>query len=81
MMIAHLIITSNGAEGAQMRVVVDYDLCESNAICMGIAPEIFEVRDDDFLYVLNETPGEEMRAKLEESVQRCPKQAISIAED
>jgi len=64
-----------------MRVVVDYDLCESNAICMGIAPEIFEVRDDDFLYVLNETPGEELRAKLEESVQRCPKQAISIAED
>jgi ferredoxin len=71
----------HGAEGAQMRVVVDYDLCESNAICMGIAPEIFEVRDDDFLYVLNETPGEEDRAKVEECVQRCPKQAISIAED
>jgi ferredoxin len=64
-----------------MRVVVDYDLCESNAICMGIAPEVFEVRDDDFLYVLNETPGEELRAKVEEAVQRCPKQAISIAED
>ena len=29
-----------------MRVVVDFDLCESNAICMGIAPEVFEVRDD-----------------------------------
>ena len=41
-----------------MRVVVDYDLCESNAVCMGIAPEIFEVRDDDFLYVLDETPPE-----------------------
>ena len=80
-MIAHLISTSTGAEGAQMRVVVDYDLCESNAICMGIAPEIFEVRDDDFLYVLNENPGEEDRAKVEECVQRCPKQAISIAED
>ena len=64
-----------------MRVVVDFDLCESNAICMGIAPEVFEVRDDDFLYVLNETPGEELRAKVEESVQRCPKQAISIVED
>lgn len=63
------------------RVVVDFDLCESNAICMQIAPEVFEVRDDDFLYVLNEEPGEDMRAKVEESVQRCPKQAISIAED
>ncbi|MGI9603621.1 MAG: ferredoxin [Acidimicrobiales bacterium] len=64
-----------------MRVVVDYDLCESNAICMQIAPEIFEVRDDDFLYVLNETPADDQRAKLEEAVQRCPKQAISIADD
>ena len=53
------------------RVVVDFDLCESNAICMQIAPEVFEVRDDDFLYVLNEEPGEDMRAKVEESVQRC----------
>lgn len=63
------------------RVVVDYDLCESNAICMQIAPEVFEVRDDDFLYVLNETPGDDVRATIDESVQRCPKQAIAIAED
>lgn len=43
------------------KVVVDYDLCESNAICMQVAPEVFEVRDDDFLYVLDETPGEDSR--------------------
>lgn len=64
-----------------MRVVVDFDLCESNAVCMGIAPHIFEVRDDDFLYVLNETPPESDRAKVEEAVRRCPKQAISIADE
>ena len=29
-----------------MRIVVDFDLCESNALCMGLAPEVFEVRDD-----------------------------------
>ncbi|HJL89227.1 MAG TPA: ferredoxin [Acidimicrobiales bacterium] len=61
-----------------MRVVIDYDLCESNAICMQIAPDVFEVRDDDFLYVLNETPGEDRRASLDEAVQRCPKQAIRV---
>jgi ferredoxin len=59
-----------------MRVVVDYDLCESNALCMAAAPEVFEVRDDDFLYVLQENPPEELRAKL--AVQRCPKQAITL---
>jgi len=64
-----------------VKVVVDFDKCNSNAVCQAAAPEIFEVRDDDFLYVLDENPPESMRAKLEESVQRCPKQAISIAED
>lgn len=63
-----------------MRIVVDYDVCESNALCMAAAPEVFEVRDDDNLYVLDETPGEELRAKVEEAVRRCPKQAITIAE-
>lgn len=61
-----------------MRVVVDYDLCESNALCMAAAPEVFEVRDDDFLYVLDENPPEELRSKVELAVQRCPKQAIRI---
>ena len=64
-----------------MRVVVDYDLCESNAICMGILPEVFEVRDDDFLYLLNETPPEEYREKLLHAVASCPKQAISLVEE
>jgi ferredoxin len=63
-----------------MRVVVDYDQCESNAVCMGILPTVFEVRDDNFLYILNETPGEEYRAKVEQAVAECPKQAISIEE-
>ncbi|MBI2709657.1 MAG: ferredoxin [Actinobacteria bacterium] len=64
-----------------MRVVVDFDLCESNAICMAVAPEVFEVRDDDFLYVLDDHPDESLRDKVEEAVRRCPKQAISIEED
>jgi ferredoxin len=69
------------AEDVSFRIVVDYDLCESNAICMQVAPDIFEVRDDDFLYVLNETPGEEARARCEEAVNRCPKQAIKLVDE
>jgi len=61
-----------------MRVVVDFDLCESNALCMGVAPEVFEVRDDDLLYVLDENPPEEMREKTEAAARTCPKNAISI---
>jgi ferredoxin len=63
------------------RVVVDFDLCESNALCMAAAPEVFEVRDDDFLYILDETPADELRSKVEEAVRRCPKAAISIVDE
>jgi ferredoxin len=63
-----------------MRVVVDFDLCESNALCMGLAPEVFEVRDDDLLYVLDENPPEELRDKVMAAVRACPKNAISIEE-
>lgn len=61
-----------------MRVVVDYDLCESNAVCMTVAPEVFEVRDDDFLYVLQDVPPDDLRDKVTEAAVRCPKQAITI---
>jgi ferredoxin len=47
---------------------------------MGIAPEVFEVRDDDNLYILQEEPDESLRPKVEEAVRMCPKQAISIEE-
>jgi ferredoxin len=64
-----------------MRVVVNWDVCESNAVCMGIAPEVFEVRDDDMLYVLQEHPDESLRPKVENAVRSCPKQAITIEDD
>jgi ferredoxin len=61
-----------------MRVVVDFELCESNALCMGIVPEVFEVRDDDLLYVLDEHPPEGLRERIMQAVRTCPKNAISI---
>jgi ferredoxin len=63
-----------------MKIVVDFDRCESNAVCMGIAPDIFEVRDDGFLYILDENPSEARRAEVQEAVDMCPKAAISIQE-
>ena len=63
-----------------MRVNVDFDLCTSNAVCMGIAPEVFEVRDDGFLYVLDENPGAELDERVRQAVAGCPNGAISIEE-
>ena len=61
-----------------MRVIVDFDLCESNGLCMGAAPEVFELRDDDFLYILQEEPGEELREKVLRAEDMCPTAAIAV---
>ena len=64
-----------------MQVVVNRDLCESNAVCMGILPQVFEVGEDDVLEILDEHPPEELRDKVEQAVRMCPKQALSVLED
>jgi ferredoxin len=63
-----------------MRIVVDYALCESNAVCMRLVPEVFEVRDDDRLYLRVERPPDTLRPRVEEAVRRCPKQALSLVD-
>ena len=60
-----------------MKITVDFDRCESNALCMAEAPEVFEVRDDNFLYILNENPGEELREQVTEAARACPRRAIT----
>jgi ferredoxin len=64
-----------------MRVVVDRDLCEGNAVCMKVAPEVFVVGDDDQARILIERPDEDLREKVEAAVRRCPRQAIALRED
>jgi ferredoxin len=61
-----------------MKIVVDFDKCASNARCMKAAPEVFEVREDGFLYILQEDPPEALRAKVEEAARACPNGAISV---
>jgi ferredoxin len=61
-----------------MKITVDFDLCSSNAVCMSIVPDVFEVRDDGFLYVLNDEPGDEFHERVREAVASCPNGAISI---
>ena len=61
-----------------MKVVVNFDVCMSNAQCMLAAPEVFEVREDGMLYLLQEQPPETLRDKIEDAARLCPTQAITI---
>ena len=46
-----------------MKVSVDYDVCASTGACMQVCPEVFEVRKDGYLYVLQENPDEAVHDK------------------
>jgi ferredoxin len=61
-----------------VRVVVDYDRCISSGSCTRAAPEVFELRDDGFLYVLQDEPPEELRPAVTEAADLCPTAAITI---
>ena len=61
-----------------MKVKADFDLCESNAICVGIAPDVFEVDDDDYLQILDDEVTDENRARVEQASMLTP--PLSIAE-
>jgi ferredoxin len=60
-----------------MDVRVDPTLCEANARCVTVAPEVFALDDDEILHIT--PPGEEIdRARVERAVASCPLNALSI---
>jgi ferredoxin len=66
--------------GERVRVEVDRDSCEANAVCAGLVPEVFEVDDEDQLHI----PGTEVPAGLADAVRHavrsCPKAALRLEE-
>ena len=63
-----------------MRVRVDLDLCEAHGVCTGIAPDVFELDDDDVLTVLVPDPPAARWDEMRDAARRCPKQAIKLEE-
>ncbi len=61
-----------------MRIVVNFDVCASTGACTQVAPELFEIRSDGYLYVLDENPPEEMREKAVQAADLCPTGAITV---
>ncbi len=63
------------------KIKVDFDLCESNAMCEALAPSHFQVDDDDYLQILDENVTDENRDAVMQAVAACPKSAISVVDD
>ena len=63
-----------------MRVVVDKDRCEGNAVCVGIAPDLFELDEEDYVMVTKDPiPAGEV-ALAEQAIAECPRAALTRLE-
>ena len=63
-----------------MKIQVDYDLCESNALCEAMAPEVFEVDDNDDLQLKTDETTDANVENVKRAVAACPRAAISLVE-
>jgi ferredoxin len=63
-----------------MKIKVDYDLCESNALCEALAPDVFEVDDNDDLQLKTDETTEANIENVKRAVAACPRAAISLVE-
>lgn len=59
-----------------MKVKSDVKKCEGFASCMIIAPDVFDLDDDNIVTVLDDTPPENLRGEVEEAIRSCPRSAI-----
>ena len=63
-----------------MRVKVDHDRCEGNAVCLGIAPDIFDLDDEDYAVVKADSVPADQEALTEQAIAECPRAAL-VRED
>lgn len=61
-----------------MKIEVDFDLCESNALCEALAPDVFELDDDDYLQLKTDETTDGNVEGVRRAVASCPRAAISL---
>jgi ferredoxin len=62
-----------------MKVVVDPLLCEANALCLAVAPDVFDLvegEDGETVRILLPSPPPELADAVREAIEACPKQAL-----
>lgn len=60
------------------RVVVDRQLCQGHAMCMGEAPDTFDVRENDTADIIKPEIAPSDLAHVERAVHLCPNSALKI---
>lgn len=61
-----------------MHITVNLELCQGHAQCEDVLPEVFSIGPDGKVELLQDSPPEESRRKVEEAVRLCPVDAILL---
>lgn len=64
-----------------MKIVADLDLCQGHAVCAAEAPTVFSVPKRGQVEILEPTPGEDVKADVDNAVRYCPTQALLLVAD
>ncbi|MEV7008197.1 ferredoxin [Streptosporangium sp. NPDC051022] len=64
-----------------MKITVDRTLCDGNGVCMGIAPDVFDIDDDLYLHIADEIPDDPAtQAQVRQAITSCPVLALTLEE-
>ena len=61
-----------------MKALVDQDVCIGCGLCPSIAPNVFEMREDDKAHVIVDMISKDDEAEAQESAESCPVNAIAV---
>ncbi|MFM8599336.1 MAG: ferredoxin [Mycobacterium sp.] len=59
-----------------MRIEVDLDRCEGNAVCVGVAPDLFGLDENEYAVVLVDPIPADREQAAEQAIAECPRAAL-----
>jgi sterol 14-demethylase len=72
--------TGSVAEGKRLKVILDRDLCQGHAVCVGEAPEVFKLGSDGKVTLVTEEIPTSLNAKVRAAAKYCPTRTIRVQE-
>ena len=62
-----------------MQISLEVDKCIGSGSCEMLAPTVFEVGDDGYAKILDDSPGSELEKEVKAAEASCPTSAITVS--
>lgn len=66
------------ARETTVKILLDTSACTSIGMCESLAPDVFELDDDGYLQIHEESPDESRRAEITAACEACPNSALTV---